>query len=134
MAKIIEIEGIGPAYAEKLTAAGVTTTDNLLTLGATGAGRKDLAAQTGIDEAVLLEWVNHCDLDRIKGVAWEFADLLEEAGVDSVPELAQRNAENLYQKLVEVNEAKNLVRRLPSQEQVAAFIAEAKTLPRLVHH
>jgi predicted flap endonuclease-1-like 5' DNA nuclease len=93
-----------------------------------------LAKETGISGDLILEWVNHADLYRIKGVAEEYSDLLEEAGVDTVPELAQRNPENLYAKLVEVNDMKKLVRQLPSQRQVADWVEQAKALPRQIHY
>ncbi|HNP70333.1 MAG TPA: DUF4332 domain-containing protein [Kouleothrix sp.] len=134
MAPIKEIEGIGPAYAEKLKGGGVITTDHLLEQGASAKGRATLAASTGISESLILRWVNHADLARIKGVGWEYADLLEAAGVDTVPELAQRRPENLHAKLGEVNEAKSLVRRLPSLDQVSAWVAEAATLERKITH
>jgi predicted flap endonuclease-1-like 5' DNA nuclease len=78
--------------------------------------------------------VNHADLMRIKGVGSEYADLLEAAGVDSVPELAQRNAANLAATLGNVNEAKNLVRRVPNEADVTTWVAEAKTLPKAVQY
>jgi len=132
MAKIIDIEGIGKVYAEKLAGAGLTTVEALLKAGASPSGRQALAEETGISGKLILEWVNLADLFRIKGVGEEYSDLLEEAGVDTVPELAQRNAENLYKKLVETNTAKELVRRLPTQSQVADWILQAKALPRVV--
>ena len=134
MSKIEEIEGIGPAYAEKLRAADVATVESLLETAGPAAGRAALAGKTGIAAKLLLEWTNHADLFRLKGVASEYADLLEAAGVDSCPELAHRNAENLAAKLAEVNEAKNLVRSLPSAKTVAGWIEEAKTLPKVVTH
>ena len=134
MAKIIDVEGIGPKYAEDLTKVGITTTGKLLKTGATRKGREELAEKTGISGKLILEWVNHADLHRIKGVAEEYSDLLEEGGVDSVPELAQRNPENLHKKLVEVNKEKKLVRQLPSEKQVADWVKQAKSLPRMVHH
>ena len=134
MAKIIDIEGIGPVFAEKLIAIGVKTTNKLLKLGATPKGREELAEKTGISGTLILEWVNHADLFRIKGVGEEYSDLLEEAGVDTVPELAQRNAENLYAKMVETNLEKKLVRQLPSQRQVADWVEQAKTMPRMIHY
>ena len=100
--------------------------------GSTPKGRKELSEASGISGKLILEWVNHVDLFRIKGVFEEYADLLEEAGVDTVPELAQRNAQNLYAKLVEVNKAKELVRRLPAQSQVSDWIEQAKALPRVI--
>lgn len=132
MAKIIDVEGIGPKYAEKLSKAGIRTTDALLTAGATPKSRKELAEKTGIGEALILEWVNHVDLYRIKGVGSEYADLLEESGVDTIPELAQRNASNLTEKMVAVNLEKKLVRKLPVEKQVADWIAQAKKLPRVI--
>lgn len=132
MARIIDIEGIGPVYAEKLAAAGITTVEALLKAGASPKGREALEEETGIGHKLILEWVNLADLFRIKGVGEEYSDLLEEAGVDTVPELAQRNAENLYAKLQEVNAAKELVRRLPTQSQVADWIGQAKNLDRVV--
>jgi predicted flap endonuclease-1-like 5' DNA nuclease len=134
MTKVIAIEGIGEAYAVKLAAAGVATVEGLLQAGSTPKGRKELAEKTGISGKLVLEWVNRADLFRVKGVGEEYSDLLENAGVDSVPELAQRNAENLHQKLVEANTAKKVVRQLPTQKQVAAWIENAKELPRAVEY
>jgi predicted flap endonuclease-1-like 5' DNA nuclease len=134
MANLLIVEGIGDVYAKKLEDAGIRTTEALLEKGSTPKGRKDLAEETGISGKLILEWVNHVDLFRIKGVGEEYSDLLEEAGVDTVPELAQRNAANLYAKLVEVNEAKELVRRLPAQSQVADWIEQAKALPRVISY
>lgn len=132
MARIIDIEGIGEVYTRKLQQVGIRTTEAMLERGASARGRQDLAAQTGISETLILEWANLADLFRIKGVAEEYSDLLEEAGVDTVVELAQRNPDNLYQKIVEVNAAKDLVRRLPSRGQVADWVRQAKNLPRVM--
>ena len=97
---IIDIEGIGPAYAEKLKTAGINTTDDLLSKGGTRAGRKELADATGIDDGRILTWVNHCDLHRIDGIAGQISELMESAGVDTVKELATRNAANLAAKML----------------------------------
>ncbi|HFC10401.1 MAG TPA: DUF4332 domain-containing protein [Chloroflexi bacterium] len=134
MAKLEAIEGIGDVYAGKLRAAGVRGTNDLLKKGSTKQGRQALAELAGVSEKLVLEWVNHADLFRIKGIGPEYADLLEEAGVDTVVELAQRNPDNLYAKLVEVNKAKKLVRRLPTQNMVKAWIAQAKELPRIIQY
>jgi len=128
MYKISDIEGIGPVYAEKLSAIGIDTVEALLEAGCTPAGRKDIADKTGIDGSRILRWVNMADLFRIKGVAEEYADLLEAAGVDTVKELRNRNAENLHTKMSEVNAEKNLVRALPSLNTVSGWIEFAKTL------
>ena len=132
MAKLSKVEGIGDVYAKKLEAAGVGTTNALLEKGATPKGRKELAKATGISGKLILEWVNHVDLFRVSGVSEEYADLLEEAGVDTIPELAQRNADNLYQKIIEVNAAKKLVRRLPGKNDVSSWVKQAKKLPRKI--
>lgn len=134
MTKLITIEGIGDVYAEKLGAVGITTIEALLEKGATPQGRKGLAEEADISSKLILEWVNRADLFRIKGIGEEYSDLLEAAGVDTVPELAQRNAENLHAKLVEVNETKELVRKLPAQSQVSDWIEQAKVLPRVVSY
>lgn len=131
---IIDVEGIGPAYAEKLAAIGVKTTDDLLERGAKPKGREDLEAATGIGHALILKWVNRVDLYRISGVGSEYSDLLEIAGVDSPAELAHRNPANLTETMAEANAARNLVRRLPTLEMVTAWIEESKTLPKVVEH
>jgi predicted flap endonuclease-1-like 5' DNA nuclease len=131
---IREIEGIGDAYAEKLEAAGLKTVEGLLEAGASEAGRKKIEETTGLAHAHVLKWVNHADLFRIHGVAGQFSELLEAAGVDTVPELAQRNAANLTKKMEEVNAEKNLANRTPSESEVTKWIEEAKSLPRVVTH
>ncbi|HNT24772.1 MAG TPA: DUF4332 domain-containing protein [Anaerolineales bacterium] len=134
MTALTIIEGIGEKFAAKLKEAGVGSTEALLTKCATAKGRKEIAEKTGISDSLLLQWVNHLDLFRIKGVGPEYSDLLEAAGVDSAPELAQRKPENLFQKIVEVNQAKKLVRKLPVQSQVADWVEQAKKLPKIITH
>jgi predicted flap endonuclease-1-like 5' DNA nuclease len=133
-AKVEEIEGIGRVYASKLNKIGVNTTDELLEAGGTRQGRKELSDKTGISETVLLEWVNMADLFRIKGIGEEYSELLKEAGVNTVIELARRNPANLHETLVGVNDAKNLVRRTPTLNQTKDWIEQAKDLPRKVEH
>ena len=134
MTKLTEIESIGDAYAEKLAAAGVNSVEKLLELGGDKKGRSEIAKASDISEKRILNWVNRADLSRIKGVSTQYADLLECAGVDTVPELAQRNAENLHRKMNEVNEEKNLVRKTPALSQVEDWVAQAKELPRAVNY
>ena len=134
MPKIEDIEGIGPVYAKKLNEAGVMTTDDLLKFGATAKDREELKKKTGIEHKLLLEWVNLADLYRIKGVGSEYSDLLEEAGVDTVVELAKRVPENLHARMLEVNEKMNLVRRSPTLNKVRQWIEEAKKLPRKIEY
>jgi predicted flap endonuclease-1-like 5' DNA nuclease len=132
MAKIVDVEGIGKKYANTMIKAGVKSTDALLKAGSTPKGRKELAEKTCIGDALILRWVNHVDLYRIKGVGSEYSELLEAAGVDTIPELAQRKAANLAQKFVEVNAVKKLVRKLPVESQVANWIEQAKKLKRVI--
>ncbi len=132
MTKLIDIEGIGDVYASKLEDVGVKSVEHLLELGASPKGRKDLEEKSGISGRLILRWVNMADLFRIKGVGEEYSDLLEAAGVDTVPELAQRNPDNLHARMLEVNEAKKLVRNPPAAKQVADWVAQAKDLPRVM--
>ena len=132
--KIEEIEGVGPAYAEKLSAADISTTDDLLDKCASKAGRAATAEATGLSEKLLLKWANMADLMRISGVGEEYSELLEVAGVDTVKELRNRNAENLAAKMAEVNEEKKLTRTVPSQSQVEKWVEQAKGLEPLITH
>ena len=134
MASIIDIEGIGPAFQEKLAKAGITTVEGLLKEGASKKGRTAIAVISGINEGKILDWVNMADLFRIKGIAGQFAELLLAAGVDTVKELATRNAENLHVKLEEVNTTKRLTRIVPAIEKVADFVNQAKNLDQVVTH
>lgn len=134
MAKIADISGIGPAYAEKFAAAGIKTVEGLLKAGATPKDRMELAAKTGFAETSILEWVNRADLARIKGVGEQYADLLENAGVDTVAELANRNAANLHETLAKVNAEKHCVRQLPAASRVADWVKQAKKLKRAVSY
>lgn len=134
MAKLSDVEGIGSTYAKKLQKAGVRSSQSLLEMGSTRKGRQQLADSSGLSPTRILEWVNHVDLFRVKGVGEEYADLLEAAGVDTVVELAKRNPANLYNSLKSTNDKKKLVRQLPSEKQVAGWIKQAKKLPRKVNY
>jgi len=130
--KIIDVQGIGPVYAEKLIAAGIVNTDQLLKKCAAPAGRKALADETGINDKLILTWANHADLYRVKGIGPQFAELLEAAGVDTVKELGHRVAKNLAAKVLEVNEAKHLVGRVPVEIELQRMIDQAKELPAVM--
>ena len=129
---LTEIEGIGPAYSEKLAAIEITNIEQYLEATADRDGRKEVAEKTGISPKLVLEWANRADLMRVPGIGEEFSDLLEQAGVDTVNELKFRNPENLYTALVEINQEKNLVRRMPSQSDLEAWIESAKQLPPML--
>ena len=134
MASVIDIEGIGEIYSQKLHDAGVGSTEALLQQGATPNGRKELADKTGISDRLILKWVNRADLFRVKGIGEQYSDLLAAAGVETVLELAQRRPDHLHQKMVETNEAKRLVRVVPGPEQVAEWVQQAQKLPRVVSY
>ncbi len=131
-ALVAAVRSLDPADAEKLIAAGISEAKELLERGASRPGRSAISKETGVLETLVLKWVNDLDLARVDGVGVKYSDLLETAGVDTVVELAQRNPENLYNKLVEVNEAEHLVESMPSEEEVADWVAQAKDLPRMI--
>lgn len=132
--KIIDIQGIGPAYAEKLQAAGINKVSQLLEKGKTAKGRKELETETGIRHDLILTWVNHADLFRINGVGPQFAELLEASGVDTVKEFAHRKAENLAKTMAEVNEKEHRTKRVPTVAELQKMIDQAKELPAAVTH
>lgn len=132
--RIQDIEGIGDKYAELLKQQGINTTEKLLDAACDRKGRKEIAAKTGISEAHILKWVNMCDLFRVKGVASQFAELLEGAGVDTVKELRNRNAANLAEKMAEVNGVKKLCKVSPSETVVSKWVLEAKNLEPMITH
>lgn len=128
------VEGIGPVYADQLREMGIHTPLDLLQAGANPAGRKRIADETGLSHKLILRWVNQVDLYRIKGIGSEYAELLEAAGVDTVVELAQRVPANLHGRMAEVNAEKSLVRQLPTEAMVTAWVEQAKTLPRILKY
>jgi hypothetical protein len=131
---IEEIEGISTAYGRKLGAAGVGTVETLLDKGGRRLSRGKLADDTGISEKLILEWVNRADLMRIKGVGSEYSDLLEAAGVDTCLELSHRVPANLRRKMEEINSARKLVRRMPTETEVTQWVEAAKSMPKVVEH
>jgi len=134
MPNIQMIEGVGEVYAEKLSQAAITTSEGLLQAGATPGGREVIAEKSGISKELILRWVNHADLFRVDGIGKQYAELLEAAGVDSVLELSQRNADHLRRRLSELNDTRHLVRKVPSASQVESWIRSAAGLPRVVSH
>jgi predicted flap endonuclease-1-like 5' DNA nuclease len=134
MTAIIDIEGIGEVYTKKLKAVGINTTGALLKRCASPQGRKEVAESIDVSPKLVLEWANRADLMRIKGVGTQYSDLLEAAGVDTVRELAQRNATNLFGAMSETNESKKLVRKMPTESQVGNWVEQAKSLPRILSY
>ena len=132
--KIKDIEGVGPAYGDKLEEIGVHSVADLLERCCDLRGRRGVSAETGITEKLLLRWVNHADLMRVKGIGPQYAELLEASGVDTVKELATRNAVNLAASLTDTNAAKSLANVNPSEAVVAAWVAQARALNPAVSH
>lgn len=132
--KINEIEGIGPAYAQKLSEVGIDTTSELLKLCCHKQGRQETAEKTGLSEAQLLKWANLADLMRVSGVGAEYSELLEAAGVDTIKELRTRNAENLASKMAEINSHKKLTRSVPSAKVVAKWVSGAADIEPMISH
>ena len=134
MAKLSQIEGIGKKYARKLEKIGILSLEQLLQEGCKKKDRKNMAKTTGISEKLILKWVNRADLARIQGIGTQYADLLEASGVDTVPELAKRKPENLSEKMIEINNKKNLVQRPPGLARVISWTKQAKKLPKVITH
>ena len=128
------IEGIGDTYREKLRQTGIRNVEDLLDKGSTPKGRQEISETTGISEKLVLRWVNEADLYRIRGIGKEYAELLEAAGVDTVPELAQRVPANLLEKMTDANAQKKLVRHLPALTHVESWVSQAKNLPRKIQY
>lgn len=134
MTSLETIEGIGPTYAERLRSAGIGTVEALLRSGSTPEGRRELEERTGIGHEFIVDWVNRADLMRIRGVGEAYSNLVEKAGVDTVTELARCDPDNLYERLLQVNAQKLLVRRPPSRAMVARWVEQAKALSRVVSY
>ena len=134
MTRLKGIDGIGEEYSKRLKDVGILSVQALLDKGALPQGRRELSRSTGIPESQLLTWLNNADLFRIRGIGEEYAELLEIAGVDTVPDLAMRSPDNLHRMLIDANEQRRLVRQLPSLNQVKSWIEQAKQLPRVIHH
>jgi predicted flap endonuclease-1-like 5' DNA nuclease len=132
--KIMDVEGIGEVYGKKLAEAGINTVEELLEAAKKPAGRAELAEKTGITPKLILTWANHADLMRINGVGPQFSELLEAVGVDTVKEFRHRVAENLAAKMVEVNEAKHLVGRVPTAAEIQKMIDQAKEMEPMMEY
>lgn len=128
------LKGISDAISAKLAERNIKTTDQLLEAVRTPAQRKELAAHVGCEPRAVLELGNRADLSRIKGVAGVYSDLLEQAGVDTVKELAQRRADNLHAKIIETNTAAELTKQPPTAAAVAAWVEQAKALDRAIEY
>ena len=135
MATLIgKLRGLSYELEIKFRERGIRTSDQLLDITRTPAGRKELAAYAGVEARAILELANRADLARVKGIGGVFSDLLEHAGVDTVKELATRRPDNLYARLVEINAQERLAGRAPTRNAVQAWVAYAKELPPLLEY
>lgn len=131
---LTQVVGMTQKDQEKVKKAGFKNTQTLQKQISTKKGRQELSKKINTVENKILTWANHIDLYRVKGVSFKYANLLHEAGVDTIPELAQRNAQNLAQKMQEVNEKKNYVKTKPSSAKAQDWIDQAKKLSKVVSH
>jgi len=125
---ISAIAGIGPAMTARLKALGIRTTEKLLEAAKTPKDRKILAERLGVDEQLVLRWANLTDRMRIKGVREPYAELLKDAGVDTVRELKYRNPGRLAERMANANSKHKRVRLLPSEKRIGRWIEAAKRL------
>jgi predicted flap endonuclease-1-like 5' DNA nuclease len=122
------IAGIGPSMAARLKALGIRTTEKLLEASQSARDRKALAARLDIDEHTVLRWANLADRMRIKGVREPYAELLRDAGVDTVKELKYRNPGRLAEAMTEANLKTRRVQKPPTEKRVQSWIASARKL------
>ncbi len=134
MVKLTQIEGIGAVFSQLLQSIGIENQYQLLQICGERGGRNHVAKETGISNKLILKWTNQADLARINGIGEEYAELLERSGVDTVPELAQRNAESLLAMLQDTNDRLSLVRQLPGLTQIQSWIVQAQNLPKMVYY
>jgi predicted flap endonuclease-1-like 5' DNA nuclease len=131
--RIDELYGVREELGAALKAQGLNDSDKLLAAAATPQDRAALAQRLGVDERDVLELANRADLARIKGIGRVYSDLLEQAGVDTVAELATRNPDHLYDKIAEVA-YEHFVQRLPRRADVASWVVQAQELPRALFY
>ena len=122
------IAGIGSAMSARLKALGIRTSEKLLDASKTPKDRKSLAERLGVDEQLVLRWANLTDRMRIKGVREPYAELLKDAGVDTVRELKYRNPAKLAEAMAAANAKRKRVQLLPSEKRVGRWIEAAKRL------
>mgnify|MGYP003384637549 CR=1 FL=1 len=131
---ISKLRGIAPDLASNMKAKGLRNSGMLLEKAATPKQRAALAAEYGVDDKAVLELANRADLARVKGIGEVFSNLLEEAGVDTVKELAKRKPENLHATLAAKRAEKNLAGRAPTMKEVVDWVEQAKALPKTLSY
>lgn len=132
--KIIEIKGVGPSYGEKLESLNIKTTYDLLKKCTTPQDRRKISKKSKISETIILKWVNMIDLLRIKGIGAEISEFMEYLGTDTINKLANSDPEILFQKMKDLNNNKNIIKRTPTLRKVENWISQAKEIPRIVKY
>lgn len=132
--KIIEIKGVGPSYSEKLESLNIKTTYDLLKKCTTPQDRRKISKKSKISETIILKWVNMIDLLRIKGIGVEISEFMEYLGTDTINKLANSDPEILFQKMKDLNNNKNIIKRTPTLRKVENWISQAKEIPRIVKY
>jgi len=90
---------------------------------------KELAKKADISEKLIDKWQEFADLIRLKGVGPEYSEALNEIGIDSVKEFAQRNAKNTLDSIKKLDEKKpDLLRKLPTLKDIEGWIKESKEI------
>ena len=124
---IIEIVGIGKNYVKTMEIAGFLDVESLIGLDRDGI--KKLAEKTKISEKLIDKWAEHADLMRIDGIGPEYAEVINEIGINSVKEFAQRNPNNTLDRIMKLNKEKpNMFRRPPTLTMIKDWIKEAKSI------
>ena len=134
MASVSKMKGMTADLFGKMKAKGLANSDKFLAAAKTTMNRADLAKAMGVSHTAILELANRADLARVKGIGEVFSNLLENAGVDTVKEMAKRVPENLHAKLVQINVDKKMAGRTPTLAQVTNWIEQAKALPRMLEY
>lgn len=131
-APLSRLKDVSPELATRFKERGLTTTNQLLAVAGTPEGRELLAAQTRADAGLILRLTKRADLLRIEGIGDVYVELLEEAGVDSIRELARSHPERLYTQLMKVNITNQVTRRPPTLTKVRRWVAQAERLAEIV--
>ncbi len=116
------------AVVDSLWNIGLRTSDDILDRTATADDRHKLAEQTEIDPDLLLDLARRADLARIKGIGNLYAVLLKHAGINNIQDLARQDVEELYKRVIELNEMLKLARRIPKPANVKQWVEGARKL------
>ena len=128
MNSIDSINGMTHTEDTKLRRARVRTTVTFIQIASTRSGRALLTKETGITSPKLLHWAKRAELMKIKNLGRDYADLLEAVGVESVADLKRRNPDSLHEMMLNTNQVKKIVDRMPSLKRVTKWIDDSKDI------